>query len=485
MKYFPIYLDTGDLRILVVGGGETALQKLRLLSKTEATIVVVAESFDEEIQKLAQPSGNGNSLAAIELITRPFDASDVIGKGLVYAASDNEGLDLRVVKAAKAAGVLVNYVDTPEHCDFITPSLVERDPITVAIGTEGTAPLLAREIKALLDRQLPANFGELGKQAKRIRNLVKSRITSGKGRLRVWERLMQGAFRRAVLAGDSSGADLALEAEIMAELEGKETEKGSVALIGAGPGNPELLTLKAHQKLQEADVLVIDRLVNPQVLDYARRDAKRIYVGKQAGKPSTSQEEINQTIVREALGGARVVRVKGGDPNIFGRIQEELSACQLFGIEVEVVPGISAAQAASASIKLPLTARGEHRSITLLTAATRDKVIPSDVADFLKSGRPFAIYMGVKLAADISETLEKSGADMSTEVIIVENASQKEERIISTNLRDLPLSVKSMKINGPAIMFVGLSYEEMGLTADPRIETMELNNVISLTRRAI
>lgn len=479
MKFFPIFLETDGAHVLIAGGGETALQKLRLLSKTEATITVVAPEIHDDILAFIKNFPN------IQIIKRDFEDKDVLGKRLIYAAFDDEALDTEVAEAARAADVLVNVVDTPDQCDFITPSLVERAPITVAIGTEGTAPMIARDIKSLLDRNLPANLGDLARQAKHIRETLKARIEDGRARLRVWERLMQGAFRRAILRGDQPGAALALEAEILAELDSGDKPIGSVAFIGAGPGNPELLTLKSHRLLQEADVLVVDRLANPAILDYARRDAKRIYVGKQAGKPSISQEEINKIIVREAMDGSRVVRLKGGDPSIFGRLQEELSACQLFGIEVEVVPGISAAQAASASIKLPLTFRGEHRSITLLTAATKDQVVADDVVDFIKTGRPFAIYMGVRIAAEIVETLKQSGADLSSEVIIVENASHDHERIFSSPLEDLALTIKTLSIKGPAIIFIGLSYEDMGLAPDSRIQSIELSNVVTLSRNVI
>ncbi len=495
MRYFPIFLDLEDQAVLIVGGGETALQKLRLLAKTNAHICVVAPLFDPEIAAIAKKNSR------VELIEREYSSQDMDNKRLAYAASDDETLDRLVAQNARSAGVLLNKVDDPSHCDFITPSIVDRDPICVAIGTEGTAPLLAREIKAQVDKLLPANFGALGAMAARIRPLILERLVDGRDRLRLWERLLAGPFRRAVLNGDEAHAQDVFETELelsqtaSVELSHKQgvkqdqkeiaTTKGHVALIGAGPGDPDLLTLKAMHRLQGADVLVIDRLVSASILDYARRDAKRIYVGKQAGGPSVSQDQINQILVREALTGARVVRVKGGDPNVFGRCQEELAACQLMGIEVEVVPGISAAQAASASIQLPLTFRGTHRSITLLTAATKDQVISSDVMAFMKAGRPFAIYMGVKLADEIVNVLSSSGVDMSEQILIVENASLREERVFSTALSELSVCVKTFSIDGPAILFVGLSYDEMGLQADPRLKAHELSNVVSLSRQVV
>ena len=489
MRYYPVYLDLEKATVLIAGGGETALQKLRLLAKTDACIVLVASTFHDEIIKFAA------EFPRIELIERAFETEDVQGKRLVYAAHDDEAMDDLVCQAANQAGILVNHVDHPDDCDFITPSIVDRDPITIAIGTEGTAPLLAREIKASLDRLLPANYGALGTMAKKIRPLILAALDDGRARLRLWERLMQGAFRQSVLADQLDKAEEVFQSELSlarGALEGDETStaektaasRGSVTLVGAGPGDPDLLTLKALHHLQGADVLVVDRLVNPEILDYARRDARRIFVGKQAGAPSISQEEINQILVREALTGARVVRVKGGDPNIFGRVQEELAACQLMGIEVEVVPGLSAAQAASAAIQLPLTHRGTHRSITFITAATKDQVVASDILAFMKAGRPFAVYMGIKLAGEMVQALGHAGVDMNADVIIVENASLKTERAFATPLKSLEAAIQHHSIDGPAILFFGLSYEEMGLTPAETVKRLETSNIVPLNRQA-
>ncbi len=483
MRYFPIFLDLDKQSVLIVGGGETALQKLRLLVKTQAHIFVVAPSFEPEIVELAKRH------AHINLMERAFDPQDAHGKRLIYGASEDEAIDQLAQNSAQKFNVLFNKVDVPKDCDFITPSLVDRDPITVAIGTEGTAPLLAREIKAKLDQWLPANLGALGRQAQAIRPLILERISQGRDRLRLWERLLSGPFRSAVLEGDEAKADQVFQDEIeqfeqsLNQTSETSKPKGSVTFVGAGPGDPDLLTLKALHCLQGADVLVVDRLVNQQVLDYARRDATRIHVGKQAGGPSHPQEEINQILVREALSGARVVRVKGGDPNVFGRIQEELAACQLMGINVDVVPGISAAQAASAAAQLPLTFRGQHRSITFITAATKDQIVSSDVIAFMKAGRPFAIYMGVRLAGEIVKSLQTAGADMDTNVIIVENASCKNERLFATPLKHLHEAVEGFEINGPSILFVGLSYDDMGLMPATNLEQFEASNVVPLNRQ--
>ena len=491
MKYFPLFLDIENQPVLIVGGGEMALQKLRLLAKTQARIQLIAPVFHPEIEKLAARHDR------ISLFKRRFDARDATLQRLIYAASEEPELNERVVASGRDAGALVNYVDAPEYCDFITPSIVDRDPVVIAIGTEGSAPILAREIKGLLDRYLPQNFGLLGLAARKIRPMILERIDCSRVRLRLWERLMKlgSGFRRAVLAGDEPRAEETFQAELInAEAFGetkdgpgtKTDEGGSVTLIGAGPGDPDLLTLKALHALQGADVLVIDRLVNEVILDYARRDAKRIYVGKQAGAPSIAQEEINQILVREALTGARVVRVKGGDPNIFGRVQEELAACQLMGIEVDIIPGISAAQAASAAIQLPLTSRGINRSMTFITAATKDQLISDDLIGFMKAGRPFAVYMGLRLSGEIVSILSKGGVDMGQNVTIVENASLKTERVFTTPLSGLQRAVETFEITGPSILFFGLSYDEMGLMPDERIhryEALSSDNVVPLNRQ--
>ncbi|GJM03092.1 MAG: uroporphyrin-III C-methyltransferase [Rhodomicrobium sp.] len=258
----------------------------------------------------------------------------------------------------------------------------------------------------------------------------------------------------------------------------------TVTLIGAGPGDPDLLTLKAVKCLTSADVIIYDRLVNKEILSHAPQSAKLIYVGKQAGQPSPSQEEINCILVREALTGKEIVRLKGGDPNIFGRAQEEIAACQLVDVDVDVIPGISAAQAASASIRLPLTYRGKNRSITFITAATRDQIIASELATFTLEQRPFAIYMGLRLVDHIVKALADAGADMTLDVVIVENASLADERVITGRLEELALLVKTQNITGPSVVFVGLSYEEMGLKADPRCEGLENGTVVSLSLMA-
>jgi uroporphyrin-III C-methyltransferase/precorrin-2 dehydrogenase/sirohydrochlorin ferrochelatase len=332
--------------------------------------------------------------------------------------------------------------------------------VTVAIGTEGAAPVLAREIRSRLEALLPANLGALAKRAQALRKLVARRIPDLRARRRLWERLLQGPFRRAVLSGAQADADRILGAE----LDGSAIPAGGrVALIGCGPGDPDLLTLKALQRLQEADVLVVDRLVAPQVLDYARRDAERIYVGKTPGGPSTSQAEINRILVREASAGKVVARLKGGDPLVFGRAAEEMAALQQAGIPVEVVPGVTAAHACAARVGLPLTLRQRVRQFSVVTGATAVPDLGLDWGALIAEGAAFAVYMGVGNAPLIRRNLLAAGAAPEMPVVIVENGTREAERAVATTLQDLTDCVAHVELTHPAVIFVGLDWESAGL----------------------
>ena len=453
MKYFPVVADLENADVLVAGGGEQAAQKVRLLRKTPARITLVAEALTEELRALGEQG-------AIRIVPRAFQAGDVEGQSLVYAATGDRLVDALVSRAAKARSVPVNVVDAPELSTFITPAIVDRAPVTVAIGTEGAAPVLAREIKTKLESWLPANLGKLAQQALSLREVVAKRVSDARTRRRLWERLLQGPFRRAVL----SGGDAEAGRIFTAELEGAAApEAGRVALIGCGPGDPDLLTLKALQRMQEADVLVVDRLVNPKILDYARRDAERILVGKTPGGPSVSQAEINRILVREASAGKVVARLKGGDPFIFGRAAEEMAALQAAGIAAEVVPGVTAAHACAARVGLPVTLREHVRQFSVVIGATAEGEPDLDWHALAHKGSAFAIYMGVGNVPIIRRNLLAAGARPETPVAIVENGTHDNERAIATTLQDLTDCVAQLEINGPAVIFVGLDWADAGL----------------------
>lgn len=463
MRYFPIFVDLEARDVLIVGGGEKALQKLRLISASPARIRIVDEAPSDELRALADAAG-------AEIVRRRFVADDVTGAVLAFAASDDHSLDAEVALAARAAGVPLNVVDGPVASTFIMPAIVDRDPVVVAVGTEGAAPILAREIKAKIESWLPANFGRIAARASSLRARIKQAIADPVARRRLWEALLQGGWRSAVLAEDDAGAERELQRQLSAVLSGAE-RAGSVALIGCGPGEPDLLTLKAQQRLQQADVLVFDRLVNPAILDYARRDAVRIDVGKTPGGPSVTQDEINRILVREALKGQRVARLKGGDAFIFGRAAEEMAAVSAAGITVEIVPGITAAHACAASIGLPLTLRLKVQQFAVVTGASADEAVELDWEALARPGQAFAIYMGVHAAADLRAKLLNAGALARTKVVIVENGSLPSERVLATELGVLDRAIAEKGIKAPAIIFVGLDWEQAGLTRPQRVET--------------
>jgi uroporphyrin-III C-methyltransferase/precorrin-2 dehydrogenase/sirohydrochlorin ferrochelatase len=462
LRYFPIFVDLDGRDVLIAGGGEKALQKLRLIAKTTARIRVIAEAISEDIAAIAREP-------ALVLERRRFTAFDVDGAAIVFAASDDAEEDRVVAAAARAAGIPVNVVDAPRESSFIMPAIVDRDPVVVAIGTEGAAPILAREIKSKIEALLPARFGRIAERAMLLRRRVHEAVADPVVRRRLWEDLLQGLWRSAVLAGDDSKADLELERRLEAA-RANALPAGSVALIGCGPGEPDLLTLKAQQRLQEADVLVVDRLVNPAILEYARRDAVRIDAGKEPEGPSASQDEINRILVREALKGHRVARLKGGDAFVFGRAAEEMAAVRAAGIPVEVVPGITAAHACAASVGLPLTLRQKVRQFAVVTGASADGAFDLDWSALAKPGQAFAIYMGVRSAARLREKLLVAGADPDVPVVIVENGSLPQERTVATRLGALDGAIADKGITGPAIIFVGLDWAGAGLSAPDRVE---------------
>jgi len=465
LRYFPVFLDLDGRDVLIAGGGEKALQKLRLLAKTTARIRVVAKEISADIVAAAQGS-------AVVLERRPFAPSDLTGVAMAFAANDDPDADGVVAAAARAERVPLNVVDAPRESTFIMPAIVDRDPVVVAIGTEGSAPILAREIKSKIEGWLPARFGRVAERAMTLRRRVQDAVADPVARRHTWERLLQGVWRSAVLAGDETTAEREFHRQLEAASAGTQST-GSVSLIGCGPGEPDLLTLKAQQRLQEADVLVVDRLVNPAILEYARRDAVRIDAGKEPDGPSAAQDDINRILVREALKGQRVARLKGGDAFIFGRAAEEIAAVRAAGIPVEVVPGVTAAHACAASVGLPLTLRQKVRQFAVVTGASADGAFDLDWAALAKPGQAFAIYMGVRSAARFCASLLAAGAAPQTTVVIVENGTLPNERAVAAHLSQLGRAITETGIKGPAIIFVGLDWASAGLALPDKIKVYE------------
>ncbi|MEM7776609.1 MAG: siroheme synthase CysG [Pseudomonadota bacterium] len=465
MRYFPVFMDVAEQPIVVVGEGEKAAQKLRLLAKTDAQITVVGPEPSAEIVNLADAG-------AVTLVRDGFRDEQLRSARFVISANDCPVIDLAVAEAARSKNTPINVVDRPAESTFIVPALVDRDPVVVAIGTEGTAPILAREVKSRLEAMLPSRFGNLAHRAGALRERVGREIVDPQRRRRFWEGLLRGRWRDAILSGDSERADVELTSRLSATLAG-DMDFGRVSLVGAGPGEPDLLTLKAQQRLQDADVIIVDGLVAPRILEYARRDAERIAVGKKGYGAATDQATINGLLVREAARGRNVVRLKAGDPLVFGRAAEEMAAIRAAGIPVDIVPGVTAAHACAASIGLPITLREKVREFSVVTGATVDGVPDLDWAAMARPGQASAVYMGVRSAPLLQSRLLSAGAAPDLPVIIVENGTRDNERVVATTLSALPAAMTAKAIKGPAILFIGLSWAAAHLSPPEHVEWFE------------
>lgn len=448
MRHLPISLDLRNRRIVVAGAGETALAKLRILLKTEADIVVFGATPAPETERLSRAG-------RCRLVRRPIVASDLAGATLLYAAHGDAAADARAVALARSEGVLCNAVDDLEASDFLTPAIVDRDPVTVAIGTEGTAPMLARLLKREFEERLPSDLGLLARLAGGFRRRAAT-LRNADARRRFWRRFF--LERRPVQArGGRPGDAVAALDDLLEAVRNETAPAGHVYLVGAGPGDPELMTLKARRLLDEADVVIHDRLASAGALELARREARIVSVGKQPGGPSWRQEDINALLVAEAAAGAQVVRLKCGDPAVFGRLDEEIDALEAAGVAYSVVPGVTAATAAAASAGASLTRRCRNADLRILTGHDVDGFAEQDWRALAKPGAAAAIYMGVAAAKFLQGRLLMHGADPATPVAVVENASLPGETILSARLGDLSGEMAAFGVRGPAILLFGVA----------------------------
>ncbi len=443
MKNFPMFLRMTGRRVVICGGGEEAARKCRLILKTEAEIVIVADGLDPELEGVV---ASGRARQAHE--AGPDTFANAV---LVFIATGDEEQDRQLAAQARAAGAVVNVIDRPELCDAFTPSIVDRDPVVVAIGTEGAAPVLGRAIKTEVETMLAPRLGSFVALAGRLRDAVAERFAPS-ARRGFWEWAFSGEAFRAHLAGRERDAARLLKDAIAL---GKAPDRqGHIALVGAGPGARDLLTLRAVQRLQSADVIFYDRLVDPEVLELARRDADRVFVGKDVGACAWPQDRIDRLIVAEAAKGRRVVRLKSGDPSVFGRAGEEIAAARAAGIEVEIVPGITAASAAAASLTRPLTERGETDTFVITTGTCRPGDATPTRAHIAQPGTSMAFYMAVEKAAEVQRDLLASGAPLDCPVDIVSCASTDRERHAATTLSRLAETITAEGLPSPAILFV-------------------------------
>lgn len=443
-SFFPLFFRVAGRRVLVVGGGEVAARKVRLLSRSQARIEVVAREINEELHALSQAQ-------AIRHLAAEFDASELDGCALVIAATDDAELNRRVAAEADARGIPINAVDDPQASSFVTPSIVDRWPVVIAIGTEGQAPVLGRRLREKLETLLPAAYGRLARFMGARRERVQQALAQAQRR-GLWERFLDSPGAEALLSG---AAEAAADAELQKLIDG-EPVRGEVYLVGAGPGDPDLLTFRALRLMQQCDVVLYDALLPDSILDLVRRDAERIYVGKRRARHTLPQEQINSELVRLALEGKRVLRLKGGDPFVFGRGGEEIQELAAAGVPFQVVPGITAANGCAAYAGIPLTHRDHAQACIFVTGHQRaDGKLALHWDALARPGQTVVIYMGLNSLPELCQSLIEHGLPADWPAAVVEQGTSANQRVIAATLATLAAEVQAAQVQGPALTIVG------------------------------
>ncbi len=447
MNYFPAFFDLSAQKVLIVGGGEVALRKLAQLVRTGAKVTVVAPDI---LPELRDHAADGR----INVLLREFVPSDLDGARLVIVATSRRAVNRWIAALSEARGIAVNVVDDREASRFIVPAVIDRDPVLVAISTGGASPVLARRLRERLEALIPKRFGELALWLQALRRAARGRLRDPGARRRYFEHIVDGAAARRFVAGDTHGAE-SLAQQLLALRPSSPRESGEVTLVGAGPGDPELLTLKALRALQDADVILHDRLVPRAVLDMARRDARLICVGKAAGGGGHTQTEINALLIQHASLGKRVVRLKGGDPFIFGRGGEELEALQRAQIRFSVIPGITAAAGCAAYAGIPLTHRVHAHSVTFVAGHQDSDGREPDYQALARPGITAVFYMGLARVAHIATQLVRHGAPETLPAALIAQGTLDNQRVIRGTLATIAEAAGRARLESPALLVVG------------------------------
>ena len=434
--YFPIFVRLSGEPVLVVGGGEVALRKVRLLRRAGADVRLVAKSVLDELAPLR--------------VAEAFDPSQLDGCRMAIAATDDPALNRRVAAEAEARGVWVNAVDDPQASRWITPAIVDRSPLLIALSSAGAAPVLVRRWRERLETMLPSGYGRLLSYIGERRAAIRERVPQAMRR-RIWEAFLDGPAPEAVLAGDEAAADAALE-QLLTDTSGD----GEVYLVGAGPGDPDLLTLRAVRLMQQCDIVLHDALVSPAIMELVRRDAERLYVGKKRDKHTLPQQDINSTLVRLAREGKRVLRLKGGDPFVFGRGGEEIEELAAAGIPLQVVPGITAANGCAAYAGIPLTHRDYAQACIFVTGhPKKDGSLDLHWDQLARRGQTVVIYMGLNTLPDLCARLIDNGLPADWPAAVVEEGTSARQRVVTGTLASLPQAVRSADVEGASLVIVG------------------------------
>ncbi len=449
MRNLPIFLEMRDRPAIVVGGGVVAARRAEYLVRCGARVTVFAPALSEDFFELRdRPS--------FRHVARDPAPEDFEGSPVCFIATEDQRLQEAALKAAKAAGALVNVADQPRLCDFIMPSIVDRSPLVIAISTGGASPILGRMLKARLETLIPAAYGRMANLMSRFRERVAEAIPSQTMRRRFWEAVLEGPIGEAALSGDerAAGAHLAREIEHAREHQDM-TPRGEVYLVGAGPGDPDLVTFRALRLMQKADVVLYDRLIGEGVMNLVRREAERIYVGKRPDDHELPQEEIGALLVRLATEGKRVLRLKGGDPFMFGRGGEEIEALAAHGVPFQVCPGVTAAIGASAYAGIPLTHRDHAQACVFVTGHGKDGKLDLDWTALLQPRQTVAIYMGLRNLEALTKEFVARGASADLPAAIVDNATRLNQKVVVGTLGTLGAKARAAELRGPSIVIVG------------------------------
>lgn len=448
MDFLPIFLDVRGSRVVVDGGGSLAARRAERASASGANVFVFDPEPSEDLIRVASNSN-------VHLVDRLPVRDDVVDAKIIYGASECQTRDDLLSQWARELGVLANIADRPDQCDFITPSIVDRSPIVIAIATSGVAPVIGRILKARIEASLPAAYGKLALFFGEFRDRIAERITSGRERRHFWERMIDGPAADLFLQNDRKAAERVVLADLDAPAKGHGSKLGEVYLVGGGPGNPDLLTFGALRLMQRADVVLYDRLISEDILNLVRRDAERIYVGKRKNQHTMAQEDITATMIRLAKQGNRVLRLKGGDPFIFGRGGEEIEGLAAAGIPFQVVPGVTAAAGCGAYAGIPLTHRDHAQSAIFVTAHGKDGVLNLDWDVLARPGQTVAVYMGLGSLRILTDGLQSHGVDQDTDIAVVENGTLESQKVVTGKLGNICERVDHGGIKGPAIIIIG------------------------------
>ena len=447
MKYLPIFYDLSVCPCLVVGAGEIAARKVRQLRKAEASVIVVAPEICKELKHLAESK-------EINYISEKFSEELLGDKMLVIAATNDEEVNKKVSELAKAQNIPVNVVDNPDLCSFIMPSIVDRDPVQIAISTGGASPVLARLLRARLESLIPASYGRLAQLMAGFRGHVKQRYPKMQERRRFWEHILQGPVAEMIYAGQDEAALKALEKTLEKE-ESVIDKTGEVYLVGAGPGDPDLLNFRALRLMQQAEVVLYDRLVAPEIVDLCRKDAERIYVGKKRDQHALPQEDISRLLVDLAKQGKRVLRLKGGDPFIFGRGGEEIELLSAENIPFQVIPGITAASGCASYAGIPLTHRDYAHTCVFVAGHLKDGSMDLNWDTLIQPRQTIAVYMGVMGLEVLCRELIARGMSEQMPAALIQQGTTHKQKVYIGNLGNLPDFPKQHNIKPPTMIIIG------------------------------